>query len=263
MDISEVEDFEDLIVFEDDHLMIINKPRGLVVHEGAGTKGEITLAEILRELYNYPVLRDGIVHRIDRNTAGLLIVAKTQDAFEKLCEMMREHKIRREYVGLVDGVVNSHGSVRKNIKRSTRQRTLFVTCGETEGKTAVTHYEVVWNFKKFTLLRFILETGRTHQIRVHMKSIGHPLVGDPEYNPGGKMSRGIGQMLESVYVSFVHPITGEDVEVEIDPTDEMLEQLGKCGDGKFEYAYIEYDVPSDRMLAPAGVDDQDDNNDDD
>jgi len=142
--------------------------------------------------------------------------------------MIKNHDIERLYFGLVEGVMHGNGVIDKNLVRSPRNRTLYVTCPKGQGREAVTHWEVLENFKKHTFVKFKLETGRTHQIRVHCKSIGRPLLGDPEYNASSKMSRGIGQMLESVSLRFMHPITKKEIHVQIESTELFKQQLDKC-----------------------------------
>ena len=176
------------IVFEDDDLLVVNKPKGMVVHPAAGNP-DGTLVNAL--LYHCKgrlssingVIRPGIVHRIDKYTSGLLIVAKTDKAHSHLAEQIKNHSFTREYMGIV--------------------------C-DTNSKNAVTHYKVLETFDKYSLLRFILETGRTHQIRVHMSYIGHPILGDDVY---GKAFKGIdGQCLHAKKIGFIHPSTGEYME---------------------------------------------------
>jgi 23S rRNA pseudouridine1911/1915/1917 synthase len=218
------------IPYQDDDLMIINKPRGMITHHGVGAQKD-TLEDILQLIQRDKNLEMcGLVHRLDKNTAGLMVVAKNKKTQDLLREMMKNHAVKRTYNGIVDGVLHGNGTIDKNIVRSTRDRTLYTTVANhsPQGRDAITHYTVLENFKRYTLVKFNLETGRTHQIRVHCKSIGKPLLGDPEYNPNGKMSNGIGQMLESVEISFIHPITGKNIEVKIEPTELFKTQLGKC-----------------------------------
>jgi 23S rRNA pseudouridine1911/1915/1917 synthase len=212
------------IVFEDDCLLIINKPRGMVVHPGAGVKrGTLLNALLGRGIY---LERAGIVHRLDKNTAGLLVVAKTAEVQAKLAAMFEAHKVRRTYIGLVEGVMTGEGIIDTHIVRDSKRRTMFTTT-LSGGRKAVTCYKVLKNFSKWSLVQFNLETGRTHQIRVHCKSIGHPIIGDPEYNPNSSVKGLSGQMLESVEISFLHPMTAGRVEFKINPTEEFMKTVDK------------------------------------
>ena len=203
------------IVYEDDDLLVVNKPKGMVVHPAAGNS-DGTLVNAL--LYHCKgrlssingVIRPGIVHRIDKNTSGLLIVAKTDKAHTHLAEQIKNHSFTREYMGIVCGrMSDDEGIVDAPIGRhKINRKKMAVT--ETNSKNAVTHYKVLETFDEYSLLRFILETGRTHQIRVHMSYIGHPILGDDVY---GKAFKGIdGQCLHAKKIGFVHPSTGEYME---------------------------------------------------
>ena len=208
------------VVYEDEHLMVINKPRGMVVHPGAGVKSGTVLNALLGRGQGQ-LERAGIVHRLDKNTAGLLVVAKTVPAQGKLAKMFERHAIKRTYWGLVDGRVAGDLTIDRNIIRHPNHRTIF-TVTEQGGRRAITHLHVLERYAKHTLCEFTLETGRTHQIRVHCKAIHHPIVGDPEYNHGD------GQMLEAVRLDFMHPITGAPVHVEIAPTKAFAQAREKC-----------------------------------
>lgn len=203
------------IVYEDDDLLVVNKPKGMVVHPAAGNP-DGTLVNAL--LYHCKgrlssingVIRPGIVHRIDKNTSGLLIVAKTDKAHTHLAEQIKNHSFTREYMGIVCGrMSDDEGIVDAPIGRhKINRKKMAVT--ETNSKNAVTHYKVLEVFDKYSLLKFVLETGRTHQIRVHMSYIGHPILGDDVY---GKAFKGIdGQCLHAKKIGFVHPSTGEYME---------------------------------------------------
>ena len=208
------------IVYEDEYLMVINKPRGMVVHPGAGVKTGTVLNALLGRGQGH-LERAGIVHRLDKNTAGLLIVAKTADCQQRLGRMFERHAIKRTYWGLVDGVVNADQTIDRNLKRHPQHRTIF-TVTEQGGRRAVTHLHVLERYAKHTLCEFTLETGRTHQIRVHCKAIHHPILGDPEYNSGN------GQMLEALRLDFVHPMTGQAIYLQIQPTKAFAEAKEKC-----------------------------------
>ena len=215
------EDIKIDIIFEDDHLIVLNKPRGLVVHPGAGNKHGTLLNALLykmREDDKGDVQRAGIVHRLDKNTAGLMIAAKTAAVQAKLAAMFEKHEIKRTYLGLVEGIISENGTINKNIIRDPNRRIIFKTT-TAGGRRAITHYKVIKNFSKWTLLKFNLETGRTHQIRVHCKSIGHPLLCDPEYNPNSTIKdNGTGQLLESIEIEFIHPVTGQKLHFRIEPS---------------------------------------------
>ena len=206
------------VKYEDEYLMVVNKPRGMVSCKGVGTNGD-TLEDITGGY---------LVHRLDKNTAGLLIVAKDAHSQEVLQEMLQAREIKRTYKGLVEGVLHGTGTIDKNIVRSPRHRTLYIVTDNEHGRKAVTHWAVERNFRGQTLVKFVLDTGRTHQIRVHCKSIGRPIVGDPEYNSGGKLARGIGQMLESVAISFVHPFKPTTIDIEIPTTELFNSVIKKC-----------------------------------
>ena len=219
------------IVFEDEYLMVINKPRGLICEHGAGVKDGETLQDWLNSPFDkggarragdfdVNLDRGGIVHRLDKNTAGLMIVAKTVDAQNRLSDMMRAHSVKRTYIGICEGRMHGDGVVDKPLIRNPKNRTTYVTAapGTPNSRDAVTRYRVLEVFRNHSIVEFNLETGRTHQIRVHMKSLSHPLVGDPEYNKKSTVARGVGQMLESVALEFTHPITGERLSFKINTT---------------------------------------------
>ena len=202
------------IVYEDDHLLVVNKPQGMVVHPAPGNP-DGTLVNAL--LYHCAgrlssingKIRPGIVHRIDKDTAGLLIVAKTDAAHTGLAEQIAVHSFTRRYRAIVVGNIREDtGTINKPIGRSTNDRKKFAVT-EVNSKPAVTHYRVIERLEGYTHLELTLETGRTHQIRVHMAYMGHPVAGDPVYgNP--KHTLGLrGQCLFAEYISFTHPVTGE------------------------------------------------------
>jgi 23S rRNA pseudouridine1911/1915/1917 synthase len=225
------------IVFEDKFLMVINKPRGMAVHPGAGRKNGTLLNFLLgrnsakrfggTEAVHGELTRAGIVHRIDKNTAGLLIVAKTAEAQSKLGEMFARHEVKRTYLGVAEGVIKNNVTIDKSVIRHPKHRTLF-TAADIGGRRAVTHLTVAEQYKKYTLCRFELETGRTHQIRVHCKFINHPLVGDPEYNPNGTIKSAVGQALDAVKLEFIHPMTQKNVKIEIPPSKQLTDIINKC-----------------------------------
>jgi 23S rRNA pseudouridine1911/1915/1917 synthase len=207
------------VVHEDADLVVLNKPAGLTVHPGAG-RPDRTLLNAL--LHRYPQVRHldrgGLVHRLDKDTSGLLVVALSPRAQQRLVEAMAARRVRREYDALVVGVLPAGGSVRAAIGRHPRDRTRMTVLAS--GRPAVTHYRVLERFAQHTHLRVRLETGRTHQIRVHMAHLRHPVVGDPIY--GGRAHRGAGlpdalrrriaafprQALHARELEFTHPVTG-------------------------------------------------------
>lgn len=198
------------IVYEDDDVIVVNKPQGMVVHPAPG-HDEHTLVNAL--LYHCPLstingtFRPGIVHRIDKDTSGLLMVAKNDKAHRSLAKQLKDKKNIREYVALVHGrIAEDEGTINAPIGRSLKDRKKQAVIKD--GRNAVTHFEVLKRYRDYTLVKCILETGRTHQIRVHMKYIGHPLVGDPLYGPK-KTIKGNGQFLHAGKLGFVHPTTGK------------------------------------------------------
>ena len=208
------------IVFEDEHLLVVNKPKGMVVHPAAGNY-EGTLVNAL--LYYCKdslsgingVLRPGIVHRIDKNTSGLLMVAKNDAAHIGLAQQIKDHNFVREYEAVVYGnVKNDSGIINAPIDRHPQKRKQMAIVNG--GREAITHYSVIERFGEFTHLRLKLETGRTHQIRVHMASIGHPVAGDDVYGPKKVITSLSGQCLHAKKLGFIHPITNEYLEFESD-----------------------------------------------
>ena len=198
------------IVYEDDDVIVINKPQGMVVHPAPG-HDEHTLVNAL--LYHCPLstingtFRPGIVHRIDKDTSGLLMVAKNDKAHRSLAKQLKDKTNIREYVALVHGrIAEDEGTINAPIGRSLKDRKKQAVVKD--GRNAVTHFKVLKRYRDYTFVKCILETGRTHQIRVHMKYIGHPLVGDPLYGPK-KTIKGNGQFLHAGKLGFVHPTTGK------------------------------------------------------
>ncbi len=205
------------VVYEDDELLVVNKPKGMVVHPAPGNPDGTLVNALLFHCGGSlsginGVMRPGIVHRIDKDTSGLLIVAKTDVAHQSLAEQIKEHTFTREYSAVVYGNVKTdEGTVNAPIGRDpkNRQRMAIVY---TNSKKAVTHYRVVERLNGFTHMNFRLETGRTHQIRVHMASLGHPIAGDPLYGPRNVITELGGQCLHARVIGFVHPKTGEYME---------------------------------------------------
>ncbi|EJL6399740.1 23S rRNA pseudouridine(1911/1915/1917) synthase RluD [Vibrio navarrensis] len=222
------------IVYEDDDILVINKPRDFVVHPGAGTPDGTVLNALLfhcPEIAEVP--RAGIVHRLDKDTTGLMVVAKTVPAQTRLVRALQKRDITREYEAIAIGRMTAGGKVDQPIGRHSTKRTLMAV--SPMGKPAVTHYRVAEHFREHTRLRLRLETGRTHQIRVHMAYIQHPLLGDIAYGgrariPSGasddvvEMIRGFDrQALHAVMLRLNHPITGEELEFHAPVPDDMVE----------------------------------------
>jgi 23S rRNA pseudouridine1911/1915/1917 synthase len=199
------------VVFEDPVLLVINKPVGLVVHPGSGNPRGTLLNALLHRVPQVAELpRAGIVHRLDKDTSGLLVVAKTLMAHTDLVRQLQARTVKREYLALVYGEIDREGTVDAPLARDPHNRTKRTV--HTMGKQAVTHYEVVERFPGLTLLRCKLETGRTHQIRVHMQHIGHPLVGETVYSASRRSHHKIPfprQALHAERLGLVHPVTHE------------------------------------------------------
>ncbi len=204
------------IVYEDNDIMVINKPSGLIVHPGNGNTNN-TLANGLmyytKELSNLNgEERPGIVHRIDKDTSGLLLVAKNNKTHEILGDYFQNKKVKREYIALLCGEFpHDSATIDAPIGRSTKDRKKMAVTDK-NSKNAITHMKVLKRYKKYTLVSCILETGRTHQIRVHMEYIGFPIYNDPVYNT--KAATSFGQFLHSAKMTFKHPITGKEMNFE-------------------------------------------------
>jgi 23S rRNA pseudouridine1911/1915/1917 synthase len=213
------------IVYEDTQLVVIDKAAGMVVHPAAGnldgTLVNALLAHCEGQLSGIGgVARPGIVHRIDKDTSGLLVVAKTDKAHEGLARQFKEHSISRRYLAIVNGMPDrAQGTVETWIGRSDRDRKKMDVQPEGRGKRAVTHYRVVTRLDRAALVECRLETGRTHQVRVHMAHLGHPLLGDPVYARGQNRHRELlhelgfrRQALHAAHLGFIHPVDGTDLE---------------------------------------------------
>lgn len=205
------------ILYEDDDVILINKPKGMVVHPAAGHENDTLVNGLLHHCEGNlsginGVMRPGIVHRIDKDTTGVLVVCKNDMSHNSLAEQLKEHSITRYYRAIVHGVIREdEGCIDAPIGRSEKDR-LKMAINEKNGKPAVTHYKVLERFRNFTYVECHLETGRTHQIRVHMTSIGHPLLGDEVYGPSHCPYRLEGQTLHAMVLGFIHPSTGRYVE---------------------------------------------------
>ena len=217
------------IVYEDDDILVINKPSGMVVHPSVGN----TSGTLVNALVNYSKLskvngefRPGIVHRIDKDTSGLLVVAKNDKAHLFLSEELKEHKIKRKYIALVHGQIKfDNGTVDAPIGRDKNDRKkMSVTANNS--KEAVTHFRVLDRYKNTTLIECELETGRTHQIRVHMKYINHTIVNDPLYSKDKNID-GFGQMLHAKEITFIHPTTKKEITFTCDVPEEFNKILEK------------------------------------
>ena len=203
----EEEDIPLDIVYEDDDILVVNKPSGMVVHPGSGNKNHTLVNAILHHTNNLSNISDnirpGIVHRIDKDTSGLLVIAKNDKAHKILQEGFQNKTISREYVALLTGVYpHNKAKINAPIGRSENRKTFKVT--EKNSKSAITNLEVLKRYKNYTLVKLKLETGRTHQIRVHMKYIGYPIYNDPVYSKSGNK---FGQFLHAKTLEFDHPIT--------------------------------------------------------
>ena len=220
------------IVYEDDDLMVINKPRGMVVHPAPGhTSGTLVNAvlshagESLSSING--VLRPGIVHRIDKDTSGLILVCKNDFSHKALAKQLEEHSITRRYHAICSGrLKEEQGTVSAPIGRDEKNRKQQAI-NYKHGKEAITHYRLLENLQNASLLECRLETGRTHQIRVHMKSIGHPLLGDPLYGPKKNLYAIKGQALHAMVLGFVHPRSGEYMEFSADYPEDFQKLLNK------------------------------------
>ena len=220
------------IVYEDEYLLVVNKPSGMVVHPGAGNYDN-TLVNALMYYYGNNLSdingsnRPGIVHRIDADTSGLLLVAKNNKVHDDLAKQISEKSVVRKYVALVQGVIlEDTATIDAPIGRDVNNRKKMCVT-DINGKDAVTHIRVLERYENATLILCQLETGRTHQIRVHMNYIGHPIVNDPVYGYKNLDDKEFGQMLHAETIGFIHPITKEYMEFNVDVPDKFKEILNK------------------------------------
>ena len=220
------------IVFEDNDLLVVNKPRGMVVHPAPGNYSGTLVNALLYHCKDSlsginGILRPGIVHRIDKDTSGLLIVAKNDKAHIGLAEQIKEHSFTREYNAVIVGhLKDNEGTVNAPIGRNPKDRKKMCVTYQ-NSKNAVTHYKVLEDFDGYSHISLKLETGRTHQIRVHMAHLGHPVAGDMVYGNDKKSAFLNGQCLHAIKIGFVHPITNEYLEFTSDLPDYFKEFLRK------------------------------------
>lgn len=204
------------IRYEDDDVIVINKPKGLIVHPTASTTQHTLVEAVLAHCHDLSgingIMRPGVVHRIDKDTTGLIIMAKNDNAHNFLAEQLKDKTMNRKYYALVNGVIgHDNGTIDAPIGRDPNDRQKMAVTDK-NGKDAITQFRVLERFKKYTLIECSLKTGRTHQIRVHLEYIGYPVVNDPKYAP--KRMRGDGQLLHAHQLTFIHPRTKERVTVE-------------------------------------------------
>lgn len=220
------------IVYEDEYLLVVNKSQGMVTHPAPGNYTGTLVNALLGHCHDLSgiggVLKPGIVHRLDKGTSGLLVVAKTDEVHRKLARQFKNKTTKRVYMALVKGRVElDHGTIELPIGRSVRDRKKMAVKFEDEkSKSAITHYKVIKRFKDFTLLECVLGTGRTHQIRVHLSYIGHPILGDEKYGSKGRFSM---PMLHAALIGFTHPATKKFMEFSVKPPKEMQDIIKSEG----------------------------------
>lgn len=224
----EAQDVDFDIVFEDDDLIVVNKPQGLVVHPCESKKDGTLVNGLLAKISNLSgingVLRPGIVHRLDKDTAGLMLVAKNDFSHNRLAEMIKNKEVKRKYLALLSGVVwENSGKIQTFLARDKNNRKKYAV--SSEGKQAISLFEVKRRYQNATLVEFSLITGRTHQIRVHSAYIGHPVVGDAVYGRADKNLKG--QLLFSYSLEFVHPRTGQEMKFELPLPDYFQNYIDK------------------------------------
>ncbi len=226
------------IVYEDSELLVVNKPQGMVVHPAAGNyEGTLVSALLYHCGENLSgingVLRPGIVHRIDKDTSGLLMVAKTNEAHVSLAAQIKEHSLTRRYLALVRGGFSQpEGTIDQPIGRNPKDRKKMCVTRQQGSREAVTHYHVLERLGPYTLVECRLETGRTHQIRVHMNHLGHPVVGDPVYGAHKEKFQTNGQLLHAACIGFIHPKSGEYMEFSA-PVPQQFEKVLGLLRGKY------------------------------
>jgi 23S rRNA pseudouridine1911/1915/1917 synthase len=217
------------VAFEDDHLLVVDKPAGVVVHPARGHRtGTLSQALADRAAGGDEPWRAGIVHRLDRDTSGLLVVAKSDEVHRALKRLISERALHREYIALVQGHPPARtGTIDAPIGRHRRDRVLM-SIDTDDPHEACTHFEIERLLPRAALVRIVLDTGRTHQIRVHMAAIGHPVCGDPQYGTAGELGLRR-QFLHAARLAFTHPVTGEAVDVRSDLPEELQAALAQAG----------------------------------
>jgi len=225
------------IVYEDEYIIVINKPKGMVVHPAAGNYTGTLVNALMKYCGDSlsdinGVIRPGIVHRIDKDTSGLLVVAKNNKAHEILSKKLKTHDIKREYIALVEGIIyENNGKIDAPIGRHPLDRKKM-SVNLTNGRDAITHFKVLERFPTATYLELKLETGRTHQIRVHLSYIDHPIIGDVVYGRKKQRFKTHGQALHAIRLQFEHPITGEAMLFETAVPDYFQKLLGELGESE-------------------------------
>ena len=222
------------IVYEDSDIIVINKPKGIVVHPANGNPDGTVVNAIMNICKDSlsgigGEIRPGIVHRLDKDTSGLLIIAKNDKAHINISEQIKDRKVKKTYIALVRGVIKENeATINMPIGRSTKDRKKMAV--SKNGKEAITHFKVLQRYDKYTLVEVKIDTGRTHQIRVHLSEIGYPVIGDYTYS-NGKNEFGItGQLLHAKKLEFVHPITGKEMKLETEEPEEFKKVLDSIKD---------------------------------
>lgn len=226
------------IIYEDNDIIVVNKPKGLVVHPANGNP-DGTLVNAIMAICKDSLsgiggeLRPGIVHRLDKDTSGILVVAKNDRAHINMSEQIKNHKVEKKYIALVKGIVKENeATINMPIGRSQKDRKKMAVINT--GKEAITHFKVIERYDKYTLLEIKIETGRTHQIRVHLSQIGYPIVGDGVYSNGKNEWNIEGQCLHAKSLKFKHPITGKTLNLEAPLPDYFNEVMNKLENRKYE-----------------------------